>query len=192
MRFLAFAISLLTMASLSASAATMTFEGFASPGTWSDATSGYLEAGFKVAGSSLTIVDSGGAPDMVGNDSDYAMFDPHAKGITLTAVSGASFQLSDLMIGPSTHPLPVFPVTFTLQGTQVGGGMLSASFSGLTTSTLATLNWQNLSSVKILASSNSIMVGMDNINATIVPEPAGAVLALSMVFAAIRHRRRLV
>jgi hypothetical protein len=35
------------------------------------------------------------------------------------------------------------------------------------------------------------MVTMDNINATLVPKPAGALFALPMAFVAVRFRRRL-
>jgi len=62
----------------------------------------------------------------------------------LITLSGpAPFILNSLLMGPNTgSSTPT--VSVTLLGTLSGGGTLTATFAGLSTATLETLNWADL------------------------------------------------
>ena len=102
----------------------ITFENFAPPGGVVNVNpaSPYSEAGFRLtptnAGSA--VFDAAAVFDMPGNTTDFFGF---AEGniITLTNVAGVPFNLSSLLLGPTT--LAASPsVTITLVGNFAGGG----------------------------------------------------------------------
>jgi hypothetical protein len=181
---LKYSLGMLAMVALVAKAnavngATLGFEGVA-PAGGSVVATNYSESGFKLTYSGGALVlDSGNPATMVGNNSDWFGFDPHSPNpVTLTTVSGQPFSLTSLNVGPSTHPTPVVPVDFSFEGTLATGGTVNASLTGLTTSTVASLNWDSLSSVAIRATSLSILVALDNVNVAAVPEVTSASLAI--------------
>ena len=61
----------------------------------------------------------------------------------------------------------------TLVGSLSGGGTLTATIGGLSTATVATLNWTNLASVDFRATDDA---ALDNITVNQVPEPASLLL----------------
>jgi hypothetical protein len=67
--------------------------------------------------------------------------------------------------------------------------VLFGNVTGLTTATLETLNWDNLTDVKFSVTSDA---GLDNISAAIVPEPGSGILLLTGVaMFAVLGRRKL-
>jgi hypothetical protein len=189
-------ISLFTFILLSASAAqavTLTFENFAPAGSLVNINPDvpYTEAGFTISVTNAlsAVFDSAATVDMPGNLTDFFGFDG-TNTPTLT-FSGGTFDLGSLLIGPIV-PAGIPPINMTIIGTLVGGGTLTATFTGLTTATTANLNWVGLQSVHF---NNTSAGGLDNI----VVNPSAAVpevesltlLALglfSIVVAGTRHR----
>src|SRR5262249_52977483 len=96
------------------------------------------------------------------------------------------FNLNSLLVGPSTAA-PNPNVNVTISGTQVGGGTLSTTYTGLTTATVEVLNWSDLTSIGIVSSTDA---GLDNIDVTPVPEPSTlTLLALGGIGLAVVRRR---
>src|SRR5262249_25019124 len=112
-------------------------------------TTPYNEAGFRLTplNSSSAVFDSAAASTMNGNPSDWFGF-AEGNTITLSSFPFQPFNLNSLLAGPSSIATAP-PITMNLVGNLAGGGTLNASFPALTTATLETLNWTNLSSVTI-------------------------------------------
>ena len=119
------------------------------------------------------------------HDFDFFGFD-ETNPITLSGP--APFTLNSLLIGPSTiSSTPT--ISMTLLGTLSVGGTLTATFAGVSTATLETLNWANLTSVRFSATNDS---ALDNIVINQVPEPASLALlgAAALTVGARRFRRK--
>ena len=119
------------------------------------------------------------------HDFDFFGFD-ETNPITLSGP--APFTLNSLLIGPSTiSSTPT--ISMTLLGTLSAGGTLTATFAGVSTATLETLNWANLTSVRFSATNDS---ALDNIVINQVPEPASLALlgAAALTVGARRFRRK--
>jgi len=182
---------LLFVAAGQAQAEVITFENFAPPGSLVNINPAfpYREAGFQLTptNGNSAVFDAAAAVDMPGNATDFFGF---AEGnvITLTNVAGVPFNLSSLLLGPST--IASGPVTMTLVGNLAGGGSLTRTFSLLTTATPVTLSdFINLTSVVFRTTDDA---GIDNINVTPVPEPTTMLLlgtGLAGVAAQVRKRR---
>lgn len=145
-------ITLFTLILLSASAAqaeTLTFENFAPAGGLVNINPGspYTESGFtlSVTNPLAAMVDSAAINDMPGNLTDFFAFDD-SNSATLT-FTGGTFDLARLLIGPYV-PAATLPINMTITGTQAGGGILTSTFTGLTTATTADLDWVGLQSVR--------------------------------------------
>jgi hypothetical protein len=169
-----------------ASPATLAFEGFAGPGglvNVSPATP-YSEAGYTLASAngSSAVFDATATSDMPGNATSWFGF-AESNTITLRHSTGRPFDLIQLLLGPSTIAASS-PMSVTLTGTTAGGGSLSGTHFGLSTATLATPNWKNLTQIVFTASDDA---GLDDITVALVPEPAAGLLA---VFGAVALYRR--
>lgn len=192
-----FAFSLITLVigvGEVAAGVTMTFEGFAPPGGLVNINPGgpYTESGFELTPSdSNSAVFDAAYPNASFPGDPTSWFGFAADNtITLTNLAATPFTLNSLLLGPSTIGTP--PVDITLVGNISGGGTVTETFTGLTTATLESPNWTNLTSVVINATTDS---GLDNIalNFSTVPEPSSIVTAaLGLFFGTIgvcRHRR---
>jgi hypothetical protein len=72
----------------------------------------------------------------------------------------------------------------TLVGNLSGGGTLTATFAGIATATLETINWANLTSVTFTATNDA---ALDDIALNQVPEPASLLLVGTGLVAARRR-----
>jgi hypothetical protein len=167
----------------------ITFEGAAPTGgvlNVSPATP-YKEDGFTFtpSNSSSAVFDAGDLSKFPGDTTSWFGF---ADGNLITMTGPAPFNLNSLLIGPST--IGIGTINETITADVFGGGTLSATFSGLTTATLETLNWKNLTDVKFSVTSDA---GMDNlsVSAGSIPEP-GSLLLLGTVCAVLALRHRLI
>jgi hypothetical protein len=126
----------------------------------------YTEDGFTLAPTNFdsAVFDSVAVSDFPGDDTDWFGF---AAGNVITLSGPSTFSLNSLLVGPSTIGDALTEIT--LVGHVVGGGSLNLTFTGLTTATMASPNWSNLSSVEFHVTSDS---GIDNLNLDAVPEPA--------------------
>lgn len=158
-------------------AVTLGFENFASANGLTNIApiNPYVEAGFRLTPFSdqSAVFDAAVSTDMPGNLTDWFGF-AEGNPITLEQLSGEPFNLVSLLLGPSTLASSP-PITVILAGTVAdGGGALTSTHPGLTTATLATLNWTNLESVLITATNDA---GIDILEVVPVPEPASLFLA---------------
>jgi len=159
-----------------ASAVVLGFENFAAAGSLVNVspTTPYTESGFIITPTDTqsAVFDSAATSHMIGDPTDWFGFaETNHPSLMLTA-STQTFNLQQLLIGPSTIA-SVPNISMTITGNVFGGGSLNATFAGLTTATTETLNWSNLTSVVFTATDDA---GLDNINVTPVPEPASIVL----------------
>ncbi len=148
----------------------------------------YTEAGFTLTPSSAqsAVFDSAAVLDFPGDTTDFFGF---AEGNLITLTGPAPFILNSLLIGPNTaSSTPT--VSMTLLGTLSGGGTLTATFPGLSTATLETLNWANLTSVRFSATNDSALDDIV-INQIPVPEPASfSLLCVAALTVGARRFRR--
>jgi hypothetical protein len=160
-------------------AATLAFENFAPAGGLTNIppSNSYVESGFRLTPftAQSAVFDATAVGDMPGNLTDWFGF-AEGNPITLQQISGAPFNLASLIMGPSTATVGS-PTTVILAGTLAnGGGAVTSTHPGLTTATLATLNWTNLESVLITATNDA---GIDNLEVVAIPEPTALVVACS-------------
>ncbi len=184
-----------------AAAAVIGFEGVVPVGGSMNVgpTDPYSEAGFTLTPTlyaSAVFDPAAGGPTLPGDATAWFGFQggqpggPFQNLVTLTGPS--QFDLASFLAGRS--PLAVISaIDLSVTGYVFGGGTLTATFSGLTTATLETLNWTNLTSVVFAASGDA---GLDDISvqpSVIVvsgaPEPA-TVLLLGLGLTAVRVCRR--
>jgi hypothetical protein len=183
-------IVLVALPVTSASASTITFENFAPAGGLVNVNvvAPYTEAGFTLTPSSAqsAVFDSAAVLDFPGDTTDFFGF---AEGNLITLTGPAPFILNSLLIGPNTaSSTPT--VSMTLLGTLSGGGTLTATFPGLSTATLETLNWANLTSVRFSATNDSALDDIV-INQIPVPEPASfSLLCVAALTVGARRFRR--
>jgi len=189
--FWSLSIVLVALPVTSASAATITFENFAPAGGLVNVNvvAPYTEAGFTLTPSSVqsAVFDSAAAVDFPGDATDFFGF---AEINLITLTGPAPFILNSLLIGPTTSSSTP-TVSMTLLGTLLGGGTLTATFAGLSTATLETLNWANLTSVRFSATNDSALDDIV-INQVQVPEPSSLALlsVAALTVGARRFRRR--
>ena len=140
---------LILLSASAAQAETLTFENFAPAGGLVNINpvSPYTESGFtiSVATGLSVVVDSASPNDMPGNLTDFFAF-AGSNTATLTFVGG-TFDLASLSIGPYV-PAATPPINMTITGTLSGGGTLTSTLTGLTTATVANLNWVGLQNVR--------------------------------------------
>ena len=173
-----------------ASATTITFEGFAPVGSLVNINPGfpYVEGGFTLTPTNplSAVFDSAAVADMPGNLTDFFGFQ-ESNIPRLRPTGGGVFDLTSLLLGPSTNAGPNAVINVTITGHRAVGPDITSTLLGLTTATTATLNWTNLTSVDFTATNDA---GLDDIVVTSVPEPASlTVLALGL--AAIAATRRV-
>jgi hypothetical protein len=186
--FWSLSIVLVTLPVTSGSASTITFENVAPAGGLVNVNvlAPYTEAGFTLTPTNAqsAVFDSAAIIDFPGDTTDFFGFGE----TNLITLSGpAPFILNSLLIGPTTgSSTPT--ISMTLLGTLSGGGTLTATFAGLATATLETLNWANLTSVRFSATNDS---ALDNIVINEVPEPASlALLGVAALTVGARRFRR--
>jgi hypothetical protein len=178
-----------TPALRAASPVSMSFEGFASPGglvNVSPATP-YSEAGYTLtaANGSSAVFDATASSDMPGNATSWFGF-AESNTITLRHVAGRPFDLISLLIGRSTLA-SLSTISFTITGTTADGNNLSGTRTGLSTATLAPINWKNLTQLELRADDDA---GVDDITVALVPEPAAGLLAIGGAIGLHWRRRR--
>lgn len=171
----------------------LTFEGVVPPGDLINVAPGYPwdESGFELSssdGSSAVFADGYTLYQFPGDSTAWFGFSG-SNLITLTNLSGTPFSLISLLIGPAGEENLV---NVTLVGHLSGGGIETQVFKGLTTATLESVNWSNLSSVVINTTGNA---GMDNIALNSTPEPptivSASIALLLAIIAGTYHKGRL-
>lgn len=182
------AAALLFFFAAPSNAALIQFEGFAPAGGVANVNPGapYLESGFLFTplNANSAVFDAAAVSRFPGDNTSWFGF---AGGNDITMTGPTRFNLTSLLVGPST--IGVGNINLTLIGHVFGGGTLSASFNTLTTATVESLNWINLTDVTFSVSSDA---GLDNILATAVPEPGPWLLmGMGLGTLAVRRRRRV-
>jgi len=170
----ALALTVGVSARASADPIMITFEGFAPPGSSVNISPAfpYTESGFTLtpANEESAVFDSAASFDFPGDDTDWFGFQ---EGNIITLSGPSPFALTSLLIGPSTVAGTLM-TDFTIVGNLAGGGFLTATFPGLATATLATLNWPGLESVEFRVTDDA---AVDNIAINNpVPEPGSMLL----------------
>ena len=170
----ALALTMGFSAPASAGPVVITFEGFAPPGGLRNISPGfpYSEAGFTLTPTTAqsAVFDSAYGSDFPGDLTDWFGFQ---EGNLITITGPSPFGLTSLLIGRST--IAGTPSTdFTIVGRLAAGGFLTATYPGLATATLATLNWSGLQSVEFSVTDDA---GVDDIAINSpVPEPGSMLL----------------
>jgi hypothetical protein len=142
--FWSLSLVLVTLPVTTASASIITFENFAPAGGLVNVNvlAPYTEAGFTLTPTNAqsAVFDSAAILDFPGDTTDFFGF---GESNLITLSGPAPFILNSLLMGPNTgSSTPT--VSVTLLGTLSGGGTLTATFAGLSTATLETLNWADL------------------------------------------------
>ncbi|MDB4537781.1 hypothetical protein N9230_04110, partial [Akkermansiaceae bacterium] len=163
------AATLITFGSLAggANGALITFDGV-SADTFPAAP--YEESGFTItATTGFNAVLNGGV-----FSSNYFTYQGSTTTATIALTSGGAFNLESLDLGLGQSAVGV-SVDITLMGNLFGGGSISTTFNNVSTVQNEVLvGWNNLASVTISGTDDP---GIDNINASAVPEPSSALLA---------------
>ena len=147
---------------------------------------GYTESGFTLtpANNQAAVFDAAyPAASFPGDPTSWLGF---AGGNTVTMTGPAPFNLDSLLIGPSS--IGSGTTDFTIFADVFGGGTMTATFTGLTTATLETLNWTNLQDVQFSDTTDS---AVDNITLN-TPEPGTLLLlgaGLSALIFGMRRRQ---
>jgi hypothetical protein len=182
---IAIALSCLLLTASAAHAVVLSFENFAPAGSLIgvNPSSPYNESGFTIItkNSNSDVFDSAWTGlKMTGDPTDwFGLTANNFFALNLTSPPGR-FNLDSLLVGPGVLPnAPVPPIlNVTFGGSQFGGGTLTSTFTGLTTATLVTLNWTDLTSFGIV-DFNAAFVGVDDIDVDPVPEPSSICILFS-------------
>ncbi|MEP1554642.1 hypothetical protein [Paraglaciecola sp.] len=188
-------VSLFTV--VTANATLIDFEGVATTGGRVDyATSTpYTEDGFVLTSTHqhAVIVDADYSTynfNFVGNDSDWFGFSEYNT-VTLTADSGSTFDLSDLILGLNTYATSS-TIDIMITGNLFSGGTLVTSLTNISTARFVDLGWTGLTEVVFTTSDD---VGLDNLNvfataaAEVSAPGAFAIIALGLVMIGFRKAK---
>jgi PEP-CTERM motif len=175
-------LAVTSAACLSAPAAALTidFEGYAADGSAVAVTPGspFTSSGFTITPSTSdsAVFDSASGSLLIGDATDWIGF-AETNVLTLAPSGGGSFDLTSVLIGPSTIASAT-PIDISIDGNLAGGGTLNATYNSLSTATTATLDWTGLSSVTFTVTDDA---GLDDIVVVATPEPGTlALLALGL------------
>ncbi|WP_133471241.1 hypothetical protein [Paraglaciecola marina] len=128
--------------------------------------------------------------NFVGNDTDWFGFSEYNT-VTLTADSGSSFDLSDLVLGINAYASSS-SIDVLITGNLFSGDTLVSNQTNLTTATFINLEWTDLVSVVFTTSNDA---GLDNLNvfatssAEVSAPGAFAIIALGLVMIGFRKTR---
>lgn len=143
----------------------------------------YAENGFTITPSNAdsAVFDTTSSVSMPGNDTSFLGFSgTNSLVLTVSSGPGNVFNLLGLDAGVISLSEPQ-DITLTIAGSQAGGGTLSFTSDPLSTLTILTLNWTDLTKVTFSANDDA---GLDNINVSaseisVVPLPAALPLLLA-------------
>lgn len=181
-------ICMITHLSGLCNATVLSFEDFTAPGTLTNINPAapYEESGFTITPTDgeSAVFDSAFSTTMIGNDTDWFGFgESNTPSLTLTS-SSLPFNLVSLLAGPNT--LASGPeIDLVIIGTPVEGDPVTVSFPSLSTATLLSPNWTNLTRVDFTSSDDA---GIDDIDVTVVPEPS-TFLLITFGFLGLAWRR---
>lgn len=177
------AATLITFGSLAggANGALITFDGV--PASTIPAAP-YEESGFTItATTGANAVFNGGV-----FSSNYFTYQGSTTTATIVLSSGGAFNLDSLDLGLGQNSVGG-STDITLVGNFFGGGSINTTFNNVTAVQNEVLvGWNNLVSVTISGTDDP---GIDNINASAVPEPSSALLAGLGVLGLLARRKRI-
>ncbi|MCU1330817.1 MAG: hypothetical protein JWN34_6187 [Bryobacterales bacterium] len=191
---LAAAAAALAITTVSADAATITFEGYAPNGGLVTLPPDYTESGFILSytgynGTTGVAVFGAGASGMVGNlTSNLGWNTSYGSSVTLTGPE--SFDLLSVDLGAYIAAPGDKHTNITLTGNVAAGGTLTKTFEGLLGATTETLNWTGLQSVVFTGTYYGTMDNIVTGDANAAPEPGTMLLLGAGVGTLVLIRRR--